>query len=150
MPEFQFRLSPLLTVRRRQRELRQTELADALGAGDRLEAQRAAVESELRDQHSRTRAGTAPGRIDAASLGTAGRYESELRTRLAALATEQVRMAAEIEQARQTLIEADRDVRALEKLRDRRFEEFQSDQRRAERALLDEMSLTAAQRGSAT
>ncbi len=47
-------------------------------------------------------------------------------------------LAAEVARCREAVVEADRDVRSLEKLRQRQHEQFQAAERRAESKSLDD------------
>ncbi len=140
MPRLQFPLQSLLVVRRQQREHQRVLLARVLANQRELETRRALTEHELRDGQRRARGCAAPGRIDVARLATAGQYEASLRDHLAALAVEQQALRQEIASRRGAVLEADREVQKLEKLRDRHHEQRRVEQSRAETKELDEVS----------
>ena len=140
MPRFPFPLQSLLVVRRQQREHQRVLLARVLAEEGELETRRTLVERELHDGRHRAHSGAAPGRIDVARLATAGRYEASLRDDLTALAVEQQALGHEIASRRGAVVEADREVQKLEKLRDRHHEQRRVEQSRAETKELDEVS----------
>ena len=150
MARFQFRLQSLLTLRESQRDLRRSELAEALAAERRLLARRTLLERELASEHDRARTDAAPGRLDVANLAAARRYAALLREQLGSLVDEAVAQAAEVERRRLQLVEADRQVRVLEKLRDRRHQQFQAQTARDESKQSDELARQSVRRQSAS
>jgi flagellar protein FliJ len=144
MPEFRFRLATLLQLRETARDQCRAALAEARRADaaladrlDRAGQQRQRVESELR-------AAAGPGAIDMARLVEAQLYVSVLQALEADLRQERQTLAAEIDRRRQTLVKADQDVKALEKLRQRRLECHRRHEERREAQQLDEVALHAA------
>jgi flagellar export protein FliJ len=137
-------MDALLALRCRERDRLRVALADAL-AGQRLvEARCLLIERQL-DNHRRTaRDELGPGHIDAVALACANRYESNLRAQRAALQAEAQAAGHQVERRRQDVLEADRDVRALEKLRERQQEQHRAGLARAERNALDALAARAA------
>jgi flagellar export protein FliJ len=148
MPNFKFQLQSLLSVRKQEHASRQVMLAQTLAAQRLIEARRDATEDELRRQQRRTRARAAPGRLDVASLATEQQYEASLRAELAALAQEADACQREVDARREAVLEANRDLRALEKLRERQHERHLSDEARAQAIELDEVAARNANRQS--
>lgn len=140
MARFQFRLKTLLGMRLAERDERRALLAESYAAERQLQKRRAAVEGELAAQHARCRSGTGPGRLDVEILMTAHRYEQVLRRELQALAEEENLLSAEIDVRRQAVVAADREVRVLEKLRDRQHEHYKQQQAAAEGKQMDEVA----------
>jgi flagellar FliJ protein len=138
MSRFQFRLKSLLAVRETTRDLRRAELAESLALDRGLNEREAALQRELDDQNQWFRRGAAPGPLDVDRLSTGHRYQLLLRSQARALAGERQSLALEIERRRQALLDADREVRVLEKLRERQFEHFRRQQAAAEVKQLDE------------
>jgi len=68
------------------------------------------------------------------------RYEAILKGTLAQLAAQEKQVAAEVERRRQALTEADRQVRVLEKLKERQRDEHQRGQQRQEMKQMDEIA----------
>jgi flagellar export protein FliJ len=98
----------------------------------------AAEEAELREVQRSAAAGRY---LDVNRLVEAQRYELLLRARGEELAKQTALLAAEIERRRRTLVEADRDVRVLDKLDERQRREHARRQARLEARQLDEAAL---------
>lgn len=143
MRGFHFRLQPLLTVRQATRDEQRTELARAQVAQRLAFEQRKAVQDTLAAEHDRVRANAASGPLDVGRLARSSRYAATLRARLEELLAEERAAAARVERTRDALIEADRGVRVLEKLRERQLEQFDREQRAAETKQLDEIAARA-------
>ncbi len=141
MSQFEFRLQSLLKLRLAERQQRRAELAEAHRAQALLTARREAIRQEIGDMRKRSLAAAAPGRIRMERLVAAQRYHLVLREKLEALSQQQSRLDAEIERRRVTLVEADRQVRVLEKLRDRHLEAHRTGELRREVKTLDEVAL---------
>jgi flagellar export protein FliJ len=141
MAKFKFRLETLQKVREATRDERRVALAEAFRAAELLAAMReelAAEEAELRDVQRSAAAGRY---LDVNRLVEAQRYELLLRSRGEELAKQAALLAAEIERRRRTLVEADRDVRVLDKLDERQRREHARRQARLEARQLDEAAL---------
>jgi flagellar FliJ protein len=138
MPRFHFRLQPLVSVRHAERDQRRARLADALATDRALASDETAARQALRDEQDHLRRQTTPGRVNATALAAAERYAAGLRRQLATLAERRATLAPEIERRRQAVVEADRELRVLEKLSERQQTQFKMDQSRAEGKLLDE------------
>ena len=131
--------TPLTTVKR----LRETErdsargrLADALEASDLLAEQRDGIAAEFAETlaHQKRAVATADVSVALASQ----RYLAVLRSQQSLVEKQQGLLRAEVEKRRLALTEADRQVRLLEKLIERREEAEALRAQRTERALLDE------------
>lgn len=130
MRRFRFRLATLLRIRESARDERRTALAEAQRAADALAARLAAVDHELAETRRRQ---TAPlGRVEVDFLVDAHRYELVLRLERKEIDRQAGLVAQEIERRRQALVEADSEVKVLEKLR-----ESQRQKAAAEEALAD-------------
>ncbi len=144
MPRFEYRLKSLLTIREAQRDLQRLQLAEARAMHDKLIEQRAALQQEMIDQMQFIRSGMAPGQtVDVQRLAWGHRYEQVVREQLSALAEQEQAAEAEVARRRESLLSADRDVRTLEKLRERQLEEFRKQQASAEIRALDEVAARA-------
>jgi flagellar FliJ protein len=140
MARFQFRLKALLAVREATRDERRVELAEAQAESSELNERRAGVERELAKQQELFRSGTSPGRLDVDRLKTAHGYDLVLRQELRVLTEHEQTLTAEIERRREALVAADREVRILEKLRERQHEQFRQQQMVRETKHLDEVA----------
>ena len=145
MAKFIFRLEPLLTVRRRAEQ-------DARRAVAVLQREHLELQDELRRRQQDIVAGkdqlrgTLTGKLDlgAVRLGAGTtlhviRQAQQLALRLAGL-------AQRMESVRHTLLEARARRRAIELLRERRFDQWKEAVGKAEDAALDELAVSAAAR----
>lgn len=140
MAIFRFRLSTILKLRQQHRDQRRDELMQALAAENLLlaEEKRIAEEEQRLKQALRIQTQEGPLEVDAV-LGWR-RYEMVLAARRLALKERLEMVRAEIERRREALIEANRELRTLELLRDRQLEQFKKEQQRHEMKLIDEIA----------
>jgi flagellar protein FliJ len=146
MTKFNFRLATLLRLREAARDERQLELADAQRADAELDGQLARLETLERQLQGERRNAAGPGPVDLRRLIDAQRYAASLRTREADLRQQRQTLAAEIDRRRQAVVEADRDVRSLEKLHAKQLQAHRQSEERQEGKRLDEVALQAAGR----
>ena len=118
MATFQFRLATLLKLREATRDERRTELAQALRADDLLQQRQVELARELNALQGDQRTQASGMTLDVDWLLDAQRYGLVLHLEQQQLATERSTIAQEIDKRRQALLEADREVRILEKLRE--------------------------------
>lgn len=144
MTTFHFRLATLLRLREIARDERRVELADSQRLDAALESQLAqlAVEQKLLQDDCRRAGG--PGTVNVSQLAVTQQYAATLRGQEAELQERRRTLAAEIDQRRQAAIEADRDVKSLEKLRESQLRAFRQNEDRQEGKLLDEAALQTA------
>ena len=139
MAQFQFRLHPVVRLRLAERDDRRARLAEAYHAErilrDRLE-QAVAERNTIR---SLVRTASSPGQVNVDALLQTHRYELIVAAQVFAIEQQLVQVAAEVERRQQALVEADRQVRVLEKLRERRLAEFQQLELKREIRQLDEI-----------
>jgi flagellar FliJ protein len=140
MPKFQFRLKTLLAMHESTRQERRAQLAEGLAAEGALERARADLERELTRQGQSLQAPNKPAAIDIERLTAADRYRKVLRARLATIAQDAAALATEIDARQQALAAADREVRVLDKLRERQHEQFRYEQARREINAADELA----------
>jgi len=146
MSTFQFRLQTLWRLRTAERDRRRSELAQAYEAAGILDQQSERIEAEQSDTLEEARRLSAPGSADVDALLRVHRHQHILKAELHQLAAQRAQVETEIQRRRQVLVEADRQVRVVEKLHERKLEEHQRKEDRAEVKLLDEMGSIAANR----
>jgi flagellar protein FliJ len=146
MSKFIFRLSTLLRLREHTRDERRAALAEAYRIDEMLCRHIERIRSDLDRLRGDCRATAAPGQVNVDHLVAAERYEVALRSQQTQLERQRETVAAEIDRRRQSLIEADREVRALEKLRDKLAEEHCHEQERRDALRLDEVGQQQAMR----
>lgn len=119
MSRFRFRFAVVLKARERTRDAARATLAEALrNAADAAAAQRA-VQTEIEQQRTALAAATAGGRADAADWIARLRHGSSLTVQRQTADAAVADAATAVATARTSLVAADRDVAALETLRDR-------------------------------
>ena len=129
-----------MKLRLADRQQRRAELAEAYRADEILARQLDLLTLEIDQTRKRSLAAAAPGHVDVDRLIAAQRYEHVLRARSEGLTRQGTRLSEEIEKRRAALVEADRQVRILEKLRDRQMEADRVDGIRREAKELDEVA----------
>ena len=140
MAKFKFRLATLLRLREATRDERRTELAEAYRAEDLLREHQERVGQELSWLLAQCRKVAGPGTVDVDLLVETQRYELTLRAQQSQLATQCEAVGAEIDRRRQALLAADRDVRLLEKLREKQARRHRQEENRREVKELDEVA----------
>ncbi len=140
MSVFRFRLETLLRIRRAALDQQRARLADAYRAEAMLREQEAALLREIESIQAERRAAVADGAVAVDNALAAQRYELLLQAQRQTLAEQGRKLAEAIEQRRNAVIEADRDVRVLEKLRERRMTEHRAAEAGREMKLLDEVA----------
>ncbi len=141
MARFQFRLAALQRLREAARDERRAQLAEVFRLAESLAEQKQVVVENLRDV-ARSRA-VSSGVVDVEKLLAATRYEAVLMVEQAQLERQAAAVAVEIEKRRETLVAADRDVRALEKLREAQQARHRAEQEQKSIKQLDEAALRA-------
>lgn len=146
MAKFSFRLQKVLKVREATRRQRRADLAEALHAERILTGQAQQLLREKDGLRRSTQQAAGTGEIDVARLLSMQRYEFVLKNQLRELGLRQQQLQTEIERRRDRLLEADREVRVLEKLRDRQETQFMEDEQRRETLQMDEVAQLQQQR----
>lgn len=141
MTGFAFRLQPLLKLRIAKRDRCREELANAFRADQILQQQMESVREEIQRTRHSSREGSQPGRVAVDHLLHTHRYELLLRSQVQQLAAQRQQVAEEIERRRQALVDGDREVRILEKLREAQYREYWQEENRRELRQMDEVAL---------
>jgi flagellar export protein FliJ len=140
MSKFQFRLATLLRLREAAREERQIALADAYRADGVLEQRQQQLADELAGLKGDCRQASAPGQVNVDRLVESQRYELLLRAATSQLGQQREQLGIEIQRRREAVVQANRAVRVLEKLRERQLERHRADEAYREMRLLDEVA----------
>jgi flagellar FliJ protein len=140
MAKFKFRLATFLRLREAARDERRAELAEAYRADDLLQERLEHVGRELGWLQAQWRRVSAPGTVDVDQLVEAGRYQLLLKAQQSQLDRQREAVAAEIERRRQALVDANRNVRVLEKLRQNQAQRHRQEENRQEIKQLDEVA----------
>lgn len=136
-----FRLQSVLKLRNAARDERRKSLADALRAESIVSEQIGKLVEEIAELRSDAKAAASPGIIHVDRLLSFNRHELLLDANRKALIGQRQKILDEIEVRRLALVEADRDVKALEKLRERQERDQQFIDDRREQAELDQTAL---------
>jgi flagellar FliJ protein len=148
MAAFRFRLQSLLRLREADRDRCREQLAAAYRADQLLVQRQESVRQEIDQNTELVRSRSQPGLVPIDGLLLSHRYELLLQAQWRQLATQRQQVGIEIERRRQALVEADRELRVLEKLRERHAAQYQATQERHAVRELDEMALRRYRQGS--
>ena len=138
---FHFRLQTLLRLRIAERDQRRAELAKAIRAEELLLEEEAKLQNQQAEAAQSARQLKSPGAADVDALLQTHRYELVLAARRRQLGAQVLQVQAETQRRRQVLVEADRQVRVLEKLRERQAAAYRQ---RAERLAVKQFDEIAA------
>jgi flagellar export protein FliJ len=141
MLPYKFRLATLLRLREAHRDEMRVRLAEAQQADQIVANQLARIEADLRQLDERTQRDLQPGQVDVDRLMESQRYELILNAERHATSEQRKIVSKEVERRRNALISADREVRVLEKLRERQFERHREEEQREETKALDEVGI---------
>jgi flagellar export protein FliJ len=141
MAPFRFRLSTLLRLRENLRDECRQQLSAAQRAEDIVAARIAELDGELGGLRQHCQRVSRPGPINVDRLLEAGRYEMTLRAEQQAAQTQRATVSAEVERRRESLVEADRGVKTLEKLEEQQRTRHRFEDSRRDIKQLDAMAL---------
>src|SRR5262245_43578510 len=119
MSPFHFRLGRVQFVRKNVREQRRLELLEVQQAEDQVASEIADLESELQSLHWHVRSAIAPGHLNIDDLHHTQRYEQSLRGQLHWAQSRHETLLAEVQRRREAVVEADRNVKVLERLEEK-------------------------------
>jgi flagellar protein FliJ len=140
MAKFRFRLATLQKLRELHRDELRSKLAEAVRANQILEDQLTQVAAEIESLQSLRRQAVQSSQVNVDPLLEAQRYHGVLLAQQTTMHEQSRLLLAEIERRRQSVVEADRQVKVLEKLHERKLTEFRHDEQRAETKILDEVA----------
>src|SRR4051812_31976263 len=120
---YRFRLATMLKLRDQTRDERRRDLAQAYEAERILRERLADMQREIVATQERTRKAASLGTIDVETLLNTRRYELLMKSQVAQTEAQIAQVLEEIERRRRALLEADREVKVLEKLRERQLEQ---------------------------
>ncbi len=139
MARFRFRLQTLRRLREIHRDEQRGRLATAYEAERILAEQRDALAAEGVALTHAQRQLMQQGALDVNQLLAAQRYQLALEAQSRTLAEQAAKLAEEVERRRLALVEADREVRVLDKLEERQRQQHRAHAQRAETKVLDEV-----------
>lgn len=140
MAKFRFQLAPLKKLREAYRDELQGKLAEAYQAEQLLEEQITTTTQQIERCLEQNRDSLASNTADANSLLDAQRYLTVLRTQQATLYKQHELVSAEVQKRHQAVVEANRQVRMLDKLHDRKLDAHRRAQVLLEHKQMDEIA----------
>ncbi|QDT00050.1 flagellar export protein FliJ [Adhaeretor mobilis] len=141
MARYQFQLETLRKLRQRHRDERSLKLAEAFRAEQILADRRSEIDQEIVELRSHQRGIVESGNMNTTQLLESQRYQASLESQLQVMSQQASTLNEEIERRREALVEADREVRVLDKLDERRHGEHRLERQRDEAKVLDEIGL---------
>ena len=138
MGKYHFRLETIKRFCRTERDQQQMRLAEACRANEILQQQQAELSHQKNQLHQQHKVAIQGLQVDLEQLSAVTRYEPVLRVQEKTLREQQALAAQEIEQCRENLVTANRHVRTLELLDNRRRTEHFQNELRQESKELDE------------
>jgi len=143
MARFRYRLATLLRLKESARDEKRAQLAEAYRAAEILVERLREVDDELAVTRTQAQQLAQAGKIDIDYMLNSHRYERVLRAQRNMIEQQQQQIAAEVERRRLALVEADRQVRVLEKLREKKLHEHLQREDRRDQKLMDELAARA-------
>jgi flagellar export protein FliJ len=140
MTKYKFRLQAVENLRAARRDQARSALAEAFHAERVLAEQQASVVGEQVELLTLQRAAASEQFPNLSRLAEAQQYALVLRSRQQELAKQQALLEVEVERRRRALVEAERDVRAMELLDKRQRLAHAREQQRAEAKQFDELA----------
>ena len=144
MSAYRFRLETLLRLRENVRDECRQQLATAQRAEEILANRITDLNNNLIDLQRTTHIARQPGVVNVDRLLDAGRYEFALKAQRQAADEQRQAVQAEVERRRQSLVESDREVKTLEKLRAQQTARHRQEENRRETKQLDATSIQRA------
>jgi len=140
MAKYRFRLSTLQKLREAHRDEMRSRLAEAYQAEQLLAEQIKKVHSEANKLQQTQRTQMQDATVNVNQLLDIQRYQAVLRAQITTMNSQTQMLADEVEKRRLALVEADQQVRALEKLHERQLETHRQQELRAEVKVSDEIA----------
>jgi len=138
---FKFRLDPLITLRDNKLKERQRELAQAYNARRILEEHIREIDDKLEEGIVAARSVMQPGKtVDIQSLIGYRRQEMFLRAQQEDLLQKIQMVDEEIEKRLAAVVEANKDLKIIEKLKEKRHEKYLGEESKAEAKMMDEIA----------
>jgi flagellar FliJ protein len=139
MARFEFSLEAVLTQRRFIERERQRALAELLGRMHEMERQLQAMDQEVKSATADLRHHHLTGNVNVAFIAGHRRFVLAVERRAGAIIQKMALLQREIDRARQLLILAARDLKVVEKLRQRRLDEWRAAVAAAEQREIDDV-----------
>lgn len=139
MASFRFRFETVLQQRRSVEDQRQRELAQLLRGKMIFENQLRQMQQTIRDSKQQIGTGLV-GQVDLNAIGQVAQYSSQVVVRGQQIVQQLAQLDRRIGEARQRLLEATRQRKALQLLRDKHYQRWLAEQKRRETIELDDLT----------
>ena len=140
MKQFQFRLQKVMETTQTREEIKKRELAIAMQKLRENEAELETMMDVLEDHISHFEACRRRSALKVSELRNLSGYMEKLRQEIQAQTKKIAELAEEARLHREKLLEITKDKKVLEKLKDRKYEEFKKKLRSMEQKFMDEVS----------
>lgn len=138
---FRFRLETVERLRKQARDAQRRVVADAARTVGRVEERIVHLTRQLHDTLGGARETLRTGRLDLASLRGHELYRGWVHRRIAESYTELACRQSELDVERAKLVEASKQLKVIERLRERRWRRYLADVAREEQAASDEAAV---------
>lgn len=142
MKGFRFRLEPVLTLRRHKEESLQVKLAESRRALETEAACLEALQGEMSLQKDRLASDLARGPLDTDRLHRESVYLGLLERRIQDQAGRVKKLADQVAEDREAVLQASREKKALQRLRETMLLSFAREEARKEQKVAEEMATT--------
>lgn len=140
MKQFEFRLQKVMETTKAREELQKRELTLAIGDLTRNEALLVTMIDHLEEEVAQFAGRKVKGSIRVSSLAQYASYTDNLLSEINRQRREIEKLARVVEEHREKLLEITKDKKILERLKEKRFEEYRRKLRQVEQKFMDEIS----------
>ena len=137
---FTFRLEPLISIRDNVLKEKQAELAKAYEARRIIEEARVKVERDIGDNLQAGREMLRSGKIDVNFLLGVREHEIFLLAQLEQAKQDIIEIEKEIDLRRRAVVEANKELKIIEKLKEKKYEKHLAEEKRKETIQMDEIA----------
>ena len=137
---FTFRLEPLITLRDNELKECQAELAKAYHARRIVEETRLKFEKDLEESLQSAREMLESGTIDVTFLLTLQDHKTYRTAQLAKIAEDIKKIDEEVERRLALVVSANKELKIVEKLKEKRYEKYLEEENKAEMKFMDEIA----------
>ena len=141
MKKFNFRFTTLLKLREADRDQKRSELADAQRALEMIDGRIRELETEMGAARQATQSAVSVGDVEVDALLDNQRYELLLIAEKKSAETQRAEVSEETERRRAAVVDADRQVKTLEKLREKQQQRHRVTQGNYNAKQLDEAAV---------
>jgi flagellar FliJ protein len=137
---FTFRLEPLITIRDNELKECQAELAKAYHARQIVEETRLKFERDIAESLQSARKMMESGTIDVTFLLTLQDHKTYRTAQLAKIAEDIKKIDEEIERRRAIVVAANKELKIVQKLKEKRYEKYLEEENKTEMKIMDEIA----------